>query len=96
MVTSNDITGDFIKSKPNTKAFDDNFDRIFRNKNLNQSLQADQQEPKCKSLDAAYERKAMQEGLVTDPVFDENKEWNEKRMDIVGANGPTGDHYNQS
>jgi hypothetical protein len=29
-MTTNDITGDRLRSKPNTKAFDDNFDRIFR------------------------------------------------------------------
>ena len=28
-----------------------------------------------KSLDAAYERMAMEEGLVIEPVFDENKFW---------------------
>ena len=28
-----------------------------------------------KSLDAAYERMAIQEGLVKEPVFDENKFW---------------------
>lgn len=89
MATTNEVTGDAILSRPNTKAFEDNFDKIFRKP-------IDQQEPKCQSLDAAYERKAMQEGLVTEPVFDENKEWNEKRMDIIGSNGPTGDHYNQS
>ena len=30
MVAKNDITGDLIQSKQNTKAFEDNFDRIFR------------------------------------------------------------------
>ena len=58
MATNNEVTGDAILSRPNTKAFEDNFDRIFRKP-------IDQQEPKCQSLDAAYERKAMQEGLVT-------------------------------
>ena len=28
----NDITGDFIKSKPASDMFEENFDRIFRNK----------------------------------------------------------------
>ena len=89
MATTNEITGDAIFSRANTKAFEDNFDSIFRKP-------VEQDEPKCQSLDAAYERRAMQEGLVTEPVFDENKEWNEKRMDIIGSNGPTGEHYNQS
>tara|TARA_R110000772_G_scaffold252469_1_gene367877 strand:+ start:609 stop:785 length:177 start_codon:yes stop_codon:yes gene_type:complete len=29
MAAKNDITGDFIKSKPHSRQFDDNFDRIF-------------------------------------------------------------------
>ncbi len=32
MTSKNDITGDWIKSKPHSKQFDENFDRIFRNK----------------------------------------------------------------
>ena len=59
MATKNDITGDLIKSKLNSKAFEDSFDRIFRQK--------------PQSLDAAYERKAMKEGLVKNPVFPENQ-----------------------
>lgn len=30
MATTNDITGDVIASRANTKAFEENFDRIFR------------------------------------------------------------------
>lgn len=32
MTSKNDITGDWIKSKPHSKQFDENFDRIFRKK----------------------------------------------------------------
>lgn len=32
MATTNDITGDALISKINNKAFEDNFDRIFRKK----------------------------------------------------------------
>lgn len=32
MATKNDITGDALISKLNNKAFEDNFDRIFRKK----------------------------------------------------------------
>ena len=32
MPAKNDITGDVIKSKANSKAFDDNFDKIFGKK----------------------------------------------------------------
>lgn len=73
MATKNDITGDFLISKVNTKEFEDNFDLIFRKK--------------PQSLDAAYERRAMEEGLVKEPVFDEN------RIDIIGQNGNDGEHY---
>ena len=32
MTSKNDITGDWIKSKPHSKQFDENFDRIFKKK----------------------------------------------------------------
>lgn len=32
MTSKNDVTGDWIKSKPHSKQFDENFDRIFRKK----------------------------------------------------------------
>jgi hypothetical protein len=77
-------------SKPrpifNQKQFDDNFDLIFKKP-------LDQQEPKCTCIDSAYERQAMSEGLNNNPVFPENAEWNEKRIDIIGTNGNDGLHY---
>lgn len=30
MTSKNDITGDWIKSKPNSEQFEENFDKIFR------------------------------------------------------------------
>lgn len=88
----NPITGDFIKSKVNTKAFEDNFDAIFRSK----EKPVDQQEPKCTCVDSAYERKAIVDGLVSHPVFEENIEWNEKRIDVIGSNGNDGLHYKET
>lgn len=32
MATRNDVTGDLIKSRVNSKEFEDNFDNIFRKK----------------------------------------------------------------
>lgn len=32
MTSKNDITGDWIKSKPNSEQFEENFDRIFGKK----------------------------------------------------------------
>jgi len=58
MVAKNNITGDLIQSKLNSKAFEDNFDRIFR-----------------KVKEEAPE-------LWT--------EEDEKRVDIIGQNGPVG------
>ena len=34
----NDVTGDWLQSKPNSKMFEENFDRIFRKKKLEESI----------------------------------------------------------
>lgn len=91
MSTTNPITGDAIVSRPNTKQFEDNFEKIFGKKDK----PVDQQEPKCTCVDSAYERRGIVEGLVKAPVFEENIEWNEKRMDIISQNGNDGLHYEQ-
>lgn len=31
--------------------------------------------------------------LATDKPVDSSEDWDEKRMDIIGSNGPTGEHY---
>lgn len=84
-MSKNPITGDEIKSKPNTKSYEDNYDKIFKRK--------------PQSLDAAYERRAMMQGLVVNPLFPENKElWtekDEKRIDVIGQNGNNGEHYEE-
>lgn len=33
-MSNNDITGDALKSRPNSKAFDENFDKIFGKKKI--------------------------------------------------------------
>jgi len=79
MTTRNDITGDLIKSKVNSKEFEDNFDKIFRKK-----------DPLCdvcgKPLDTTKEC-----AWTSCPL-----NWNESRVDIIGQNGPTGDHYEEN
>jgi hypothetical protein len=71
------VTGDLIKSRKNSKEFEDNFDKIFR-KN---------KDPLCdvcgKSLTATKE--CAWTGCPLN--------WDEARVDIIGQNGPTGDHY---
>jgi hypothetical protein len=78
MASRNDVTGDLIKSRKNSKEFEDNFDKIFR-KN---------KDPLCdvcgKSLSATKE--CAWTGCPLN--------WDESRVDIIGQNGPTGDHYN--
>lgn len=43
MVAKNDITGDAIQSKTNSKEYGDNFDRIFRKDKVEQSNPASDQ-----------------------------------------------------
>ena len=38
MTSKNDITGDVLQSRMNTKAFEENFDRIFRRKETFEKL----------------------------------------------------------
>ena len=39
----NDITGDFIVSKPASDMFGENFDKIFRKKKLEESIKDDEE-----------------------------------------------------
>ena len=66
MVAKNDITGDAIQSKINSKEYGDNFDRIFR------------------------KDKVVQPEPATDQPVELWTEDDEKRLDIVGQNGPVG------
>ncbi len=63
MSAKNDITGDLIKTKGHSPAYEDNYDRIFG-------------KPKPKQAD----------------LF-EGTEWDEARIDAIGQNGNTGEHY---
>ena len=63
MAARNDITGDELKSRGNSKAFTDNFDRIFGKKKP--------KEPEQLELDFG----------------------DEHRIDVIGQNGNTGEHY---
>lgn len=80
MTTRNDVTGDLIKSRVNSKEFEDNFDTIFRKK---------PKEPLCdicgKPLDPTKE--CAWTGCPLN--------WDESRVDIIGQNGPTGEHYEE-
>lgn len=84
MTTKNDITGDAIKTKGFSKAFEDNFDRIFRNK---------KPEPPAVCDVCGKELNKVSECAWTScPKW--LAEWNEERIDRVGQNGNEGLHYN--
>lgn len=74
MASHNDITGDAIKSRVNSKEFEDNFDNIFRKNKA----------PLCdvcgKTLSATKEC-----AWTSCPL-----NWDEGRADIIGQNGNIG------
>ncbi len=74
MATKNDITGDSLISKANTKAFEDNFDKIFRKeaKNL------------CDICGKDLE-KVTECAWTSCPL-----NWSESRVDQIGQNGNIG------
>jgi hypothetical protein len=76
--TINEHTGDAILSRKNSKQYEDNYDLIFGKKN---------KDPICdvcgKSLASTKEC-----GWTGCPL-----NWDEDRVDVIGQNGPTGDHY---
>ena len=77
MATRNDITGDKIQTKAASKAYEDNYDAIFR------------KEP-CPVCDKDL-KKVTECAWTSCPKV--VAEWNESRMDIIGQNGNDGDHY---
>jgi hypothetical protein len=78
VTTTNEITGDAILSRKNSKQYEDNYDLIWGKKN---------KDPICdvcgKSLASTKEC-----AFTGCPL-----NWDEARCDVIGQNGPTGDHY---
>ena len=64
MATKNDITGDVLQSRMNSKEFEKNFDRIFRQRINEQKLSNDDMLPK-------YE---LDDGQLTDEQYANIKE----------------------
>ncbi len=77
-MSKNDITGDNIKSKIASKEYEDNYDKIFRNKSeANQPVERPKYCYKlCKQPDCA---------CVPD--------WDDARIKAIGQNGNEGLHY---
>ena len=86
MTTRNDVTGDLIKSRVNSKEFEDNFDAIFR-QNKDKVVETAALCDICgKTLNAVSEC-----AFTGCPL-----NWDESRVDVIGQNGPTGDHYEEN
>jgi hypothetical protein len=82
-MSKNPITGDEIKSKLNTPEFEANFDNIFR-KNKVAPVEDTADKPlECPKYNECecYMAGSCQEG------------WDENRIDTIGQNGNTGEHY---
>lgn len=85
MASHNDITGDAIKSRVNSKEFENNFDNIFRKKE--KVVEAAALCDICgKTLDATKEC-----AFTGCPL-----NWDEKRIDTIGPNGNDGLHYEET
>jgi len=69
MTAKNDVTGDLLKSKPTTKQYEDNYDKIFSNDRVARIT------------------------ITTNQPVEHWTEEEEKRIDIIGQNGNTGDCY---
>lgn len=78
-MSKNNITGDEIKSKINTKEFEENFDRIFRGESKANKSKVGC--PNASSSTGCFCTGECKEG------------WDEKRIDTIGSNGNTGEHY---
>ena len=52
----NDVTGDWLQSKPNSKMFEDNFDRIFRKKKIEESIKDNEELYNDLSIDKEWDQ----------------------------------------
>ena len=93
MASHNDITGDALVSRPSSKEFNENFDRIFGVKKTNggwkpplKPLQAD---PLCKICGKGLG--STKECAWTGCPLN----WDESRADTIGQNGNEGLHYKE-
>lgn len=87
MTAKNDITGDILQSRMNSKAFEENFDRIFRRKETFEEL--------AKSVE---ENEEILQNLAEYELNPSTGEVQKKysRMDIISQNGNEGLHYPES
>ena len=66
MATKNDITGDVLQSRMNSKEFEANFDRIFRQRINNQKLNNDDMLPEYELNKSTGEVQKVDNGNKSD------------------------------
>jgi hypothetical protein len=84
VATHNDITGDSIQSRKPTKAYEDNYDAIFRKDKV--------EEPSVTTNKPLESTKAEHPPHHACPC-QQCEDYFEKRIDSIGQNGNDGDHY---
>jgi hypothetical protein len=98
MTAKNDVTGDLLKSKPTTKQYEDNYDKIFSNDRVARITITTN--PPVES--ACRTEEHVRHGFNRDASHSLGRyvcdcevtvDWDEKRIDIIGQNGNEGDHY---
>ena len=76
MASTNGITGDSLVNKPNSKEYEENYDKIFGKK---EPIKLTQEEA-C-SIE------------TIEALIEIHKEKKQSRIDVIGQNGNSGDHY---
>jgi len=91
MPSHNDITGDALVSRPSSKEFNENFDKIFGKKKTNGGWKppTEPSDPLCKVCGKGL-GSTKECAWTACPL-----NWNESRVDTIGQNGNDGTHYKE-
>ena len=101
MASKNDITGDLLQSRMNSKAFEENFDRIFRRKEtfeeLHKSMEANEEVLKILSHDELIS-KMLENPKVVEALKEYEYELNQSTGEVEkrfkdGVSKPNGEQF---